>query len=369
MQVNVLQENLRSALSIVTKAVSNRATLPILGCVLIKADSTGMEISATDLYMGMKTAVAAVTDTPGKTAVPARIFMEAVTSLPAGKLVLELSESTLSITSQDSQLKVPCMNGDEFPTFPEVVNSPLETTTAVWQQIMSDVGFAVGTDPNRLTLSAILMEPTELGVKMVATDGFRLAVTTLSDKSFGGVEKLLIPARAVSEIVKIATQSKQDTILLMVDAAQKQLLFAVGSTQVFVRLAEGEYPPYQKIMPAQFELEASWDTGAFVEHLKRALIFGRESSYVVKMKIEQSRLTIVSRGATAGEYTGHLPIKLIKGESGQIAFNARYVLDLLNNVPTDQVWFGMSDSLKPALFRPIARPEYAYVVMPFRTND
>lgn len=369
MQFTVLQENIRTALTLVAKAVPSRASLPILNSILLTADGMGIELAATDLYLGIKTSLPAVIDKPGKVAIPARVLLETIASMPAGKLTLSLQDTTLTIESDNVELKVPCLEGSEFPAFPEIAPELQSTSTELWQNIMQEVGFAVGTDPNRLLLSAVLLEPTEHGLNIVATDGFRLAVSHSESSVAGASQKLLIPARAIAEVVKIATQQKTEEVQLAVDESQKQLLFIAGSTSMVVRLVEGDFPPYQKIMPADFAVEATWDTALFAEHLKRALIFGRESSYVVKMSIDGDKLVLTSRGSTAGEYRGQLPVKLLKGEGGQIAFNARYVLDLLNNVKSDQLWFGMNDSLKPAVFRPAGKQNYTYVVMPFRTTD
>jgi DNA polymerase-3 subunit beta len=205
-------------------------------------------------------------------------------------------------------------------------------------------------------------------LQVVGTDGFRLALKTYP-VAFPLAQSLLLPVKALQEIVRIGAQQTADTVKLAVSTELKQLFVVVNDTHFFIRLIEGEYPPFEKIIPSNFTLEVTFDAEEFAAHIKRALIFARDSSNIVKFSIDETGMTCTASASASGEYSGRLDVTHIQGDAGTIAFNGRYLLDFLAALKPTKLWFGMTESLKPALFRLDGVEGFMYVVMPFRVNE
>lgn len=369
MKVSVLQENMRVAVANAMKAVPSRPQLAILNSVLLTATPTHLEISATDLYVGIRTKVMGEIQEPGTLAVPAKTFLDMIQSLPAGKLELETHDSTLTMISSSGKVKIQGQASDEYPAFPDQTGQSLVFSLRDLELIDQHVRFATSTDQTRLVLTSLLMKFGSQGLEVVGTDGFRLAHLLMPATEIETESKFLLPAKAVSEVCRIANQEKVERVTFFISHELKQLSFMINQTEMFVRLLDGEFPPYEKIMPVEFELQATWDGEEFTSQIKRAFIFARETSNIVRAQIEGEALKISARSATQGEYEGTMPIKLLKGNPNSIAFNAKYLLDFLSQVKPATIWFGMNDSLKPALIRPEGMATYSYIVMPFRVNE
>jgi DNA polymerase-3 subunit beta len=369
MKVSVLQENLKLSLVNAIKAIPARPQLQILNSFLLTATDTHLEVSATDLYVGIRTKVMGDIQEPGTLAVPAKTFLDMIQSLPAGKIDLHTQDTTLTLISSSGKVKLQTQPSDEYPAFPAQAGQSLVFSLQDLELIDQYVRFATSTDQTRLILTSLLMKFGEKGLEVVGTDGFRLAHLVLPSTEISGESKFLLPAKAVSEVVRIARQENVASVTFFISHELKQLSFMINQTEMFIRLLEGEFPPYEKIMPAEFELQASWDGEEFTSQIKRAFIFARETSNIVRAQLEDGKLKISARSATQGEYEGEMPIKLIKGNPNSIAFNAKYLLDFLSQVKPSTIWFGMNDSLKPALLRPEGMSHYTYIVMPFRVNE
>lgn len=275
----------------------------------------------------------------------------------------------LKITSENSHLEIHGQVSEEYPSFPE--KGGLEYTLPLSQLEAIDqmVRFSVGLDPTRQVLTALLFIFQENTLQVVGTDGFRLALMREPLHYPVPDDQFLIPGRAISEVCKIMGQEKADQVTFFLSHDLKQATCVINQTELFVRLVEGDFPPYQKIMPAEFAIQATWDGEEFAAQLKRALVFARETSNIIRFQMTPDSLTLSSTSTLQGSYTGKMPLKMIKGEAGTIAFNARYLMDFINNVKPKQITFCMNESLKPALFRPEGMEGYTYIVMPFRVNE
>jgi len=369
MKVSLLQENLRQAITNVIKAVPARPQLAILNSVLLTATETELEVSATDLYLGIRTKIGVQTQEVGSLAIPAKTLLDLVQSLPAGKIELETQGTTLLLTSTAGKIKLQGQVSDEYPAFPIQAGQRLDFNLSDLELIQQGVGFATSADQTRLILTSLLLKFGEKGLEVVGTDGFRLAHLVLPKTGIEVGSQFLVPAKAMGEVCRIAAQEKVATVTFFVSQELKQLSFVINQTEMFVRLLDGEFPPYEKIMPAEFSLQATWDGEEFTSQIKRAFIFARETSNIIRAQIEADTLKISARSATQGEYEGQMPINLLKGAPSPIAFNAKYLLDFLSLVKPKTIWFGMNDSLKPALLRPEGAANYSYIVMPFRVNE
>lgn len=369
MKVKVLQENLQQALQHVVKAVPSRPQLSILSSILVTTTPTGLLLAATDLYMGIRVEVLGQTLEEGSIVVPAKTFLDSIQSLSAGNIEIELQEKVLQLKTQSGTIKVQGQSSEEYPEFPTPSGQEIQLNLNQLDAIDTYVRFAVSVDPSRVVLTALLMLFSDQEIQVVGTDGFRLAIYKAPLSQEIAVEKLLLPARALSEVCRIAHHEKTDVVTFFVSEELKQLSFKINTTEMFVRLVEGEFPPFEKIVPAAFDLEVTWDGDEFAAQLKRALIFAREASNIIRLSIEPTKLIISAKSVAFGEYQGEMSIENASGKTDQIAFNGRYVLDFMTNAKPKQIWFGMNDSLKPAMFKVAGQPELSYIVMPFRVNE
>lgn len=391
MKFSLLQQNLQQSLKVVQKAVPIKAQLPILSSILITAKDSTITLSATDLYMGLQAQLAASIQEEGSIAVPGKIFAEAIATMNSGNITLEIVESALHIRSDDgSEFTVPVQSGDEYPEFPEISGTTHQLASDTLKKIDSFVGFSAATDQARLILTTILLEPGETSAESteassddptiasveaqaVATDGFRLAVLRVPELR-GLQSPILFPAKAIQEVARLAEQLSEDTIALSISDTLKQVFFSIGNINMYARLVEGDFPPYKRIMPSLFLAEGTVDGAQLHQQLKQASIFARDISNIVQVTLhpENSEMLLEAKGAL-GSFSSKLPMTFSKQELPEetvtIAFNIKYLLDFLTAQKPDQVWFGMSESLKPALFKIVGNEDYAYVVMPFRVNS
>jgi DNA polymerase-3 subunit beta len=369
MKLKLLQENLKSALNQLQKAIPSKPQLPILSAILFDATDKGLVLSATDLYLGVKCFISAEIEETGTLAVPGEIFKQLVTALPAGKMSLETKESSLIIKIGSSVSKIPFQASEEYPQFPEISGEQQQFELSELTAMTEQVGFAISADQSRPVLTAMLFHFGAGELKVVGTDGFRLSVLKLSNHSLESSEKVLLPAKSVQEVARIAAQLKIEQISCQFDLENKQAKFLVGQTEMYIRLIEGEFPPYDKIIPTQFAHEVSFDRETLLAELKRALFFARETSNIVRFNLEGQILKILARSPSYGEYTGEIVLNGTISSPLEIAFNAAYLMDYLGAQTAEEIWLGANESLKPVMFKTANSQNQQYVVMPFRVSD
>lgn len=368
MKLKVLQENLNGVLAHLSKAIPNNPQLPILSSVLIETENGTCIFSATDLYFGIRCSLTVESEIDGNIVVPGKQFKEIISSLDPGVLEIFFSDNSLAISNTSTNISLSSSNTHEYPPFPQVEGEEYVFPTEYLEKIENNSVFSASTDQARPVLTAILFVFDEHGLTCVSTDGFRLSTVIIDNSQKFEPKKFLIPAKALSEVFKIATKLKATEVRFKVSEELKQVFFSLAGVEVFVRLIEGEYPPYEKIIPSSFSTEVVFDTAELLDTLKRAMIFARESSNIVRFEITPETVVIHSSSPSFGHYRGELKLVSITGEPNEIAFNIKYLLDYLNATKAEKQWFGMSESLKPALFRPNNDQNQQYVVMPFKVN-
>ena len=366
MKIKVLQENLKQSLNYLQKVIPNKPQLPILSSILLKAEANQLLISATDLYLGIKTNLVVEVEDEGSLVVNGDIFKNLINSLNAGKVELELKDSSLFIIQGKTKTKLACQAADEYPQFPQVEGDEFIFKLDDLEKIQNQVSFATSNDQTRPILTSILMNFSEAGLEVVATDGFRLAQLFFKETKFSINKQLLVPAKALNELYRIAKQIDVEEVKILVSEELKQLLFKVANVEMYVRLIEGEYPPYEKIIPPSFALEIELDAEEFLTQLKRAFIFAKDASNIVRLKFNKDELEVKAISPSYGEYKGEMPVVNKTGDEGEIAFNVHYLIDFINTVKPEKLFFGMNESLKPAMFKDPENKNYLYIAMPFR---
>jgi DNA polymerase-3 subunit beta len=178
-----------------------------------------------------------------------------------------------------------------------------------------------------------------------------------------------MPAKALHEVIRIMGRKQATEAVFTVSQTLKQIFFSFDGIDILVRLMEGDYPPYQKIIPPAFATQVIFSGSEFGQKLKTAMIFARESSGTIRLEIGEKEMKIKSASSVLGTQESSMPIQLVQGSPVEIAFNSKYLSEFLQVLKPEEVWLGVNESLKPALFRPVDLPDYRYIVMPFRVTQ
>ncbi len=373
---------LKQAVGFLQKAIPNRPQLPILSSILMEVNEKQVTFSATDLFLGIKTTIPAKVKKTGKVTIPGEIFKQIVQSLSsADELNLKLIDNQVLLTASNTKTKLAIQATDDYPAFPNVEGEKFIVDTQVLKNIKQRVCIAAGIDQTRPILTAIMFEFKKDMLRTVATDGFRLSVLDQVCKGSKNEQKkdeeeektpsniFLLPAKAIDEMVKILEHLGQSTATLVVSHELKQMCCQLGDTTMYVRLIEGEYPPYEKIIPSDFNFKSRIDALGLNEQLKRASLFAKDISNIVKFNFDQNSLKITANSTTLGSYEGELRVLDTIEPCQNIAFNVFYLLEFIQAAKSETIIFQMNESLKPAQLSIVEMPNWIYVVMPFRVNN
>ncbi|MBP7768584.1 DNA polymerase III subunit beta [Candidatus Woesebacteria bacterium] len=368
MKLILLQENLQHALNYIQKAIPSKAQLPILSSIVISVTTNSCTLGATDLYFGVKVQLSAQTDSSGTITVPGKEFKEIIGSLPAGEVTLEYVDSKLTITTGKTTCSIQCPDSSEYPQFPQV--SGLETVLKISDidAIAATVLYSASLDQARPLLTGILFDCKPEGIRAVATDGFRLSVYDCPANDQQQPIRFILPVRAMVEVCRIALQLKSETVTFTVSESLKQVFITFDTIEIYVRMLEGEYPPYEKIMPATFTTEVLVASDELLEQVKRASIFSRESSNIIQIEVSDTTVIVKAHSTTLGSFSGETTTAKTTGPGLTIAFKSKYLLDFLQASKNNEIWIGLNDSLKPALLKTQQQPNLRYIVMPFRIS-
>jgi DNA polymerase-3 subunit beta len=370
MHFEVLQENLKKSLSYLQKIIPSKAQFNALSAILIEVADGKLRLSGTDLYLGIRTELTVKSEGEGKLLIEAETFRSMISSLEAGMLEVSQEDGFLAIKQGKTKAKLSLQNGEEFPEFPEVKGDSFDLKAEDLIQINELVSFAAGTDQTRPVLTSTLMNFKKDSLEVVATDGFRLSKLDLKDISTNqDYSGILIPTKALVELHRILKQSDEDSVKMIVSFELKQVLFELSHLKMYVRLVDGDYPPFEKIIPSDFLLKVEFDAQEFLTQLRRATVFSKGSSSVATVEISDQELIVSSISAEAGEYSGSISITNPSAESGKIAFNITYLIDFVNALKPETIVLQMNESLKPAMFSDKNRDNHFYIAMPFRISE
>jgi DNA polymerase-3 subunit beta len=387
------QQDLAKGLSIVSHAVSTRATLPILLNVRLAAEGESIRLSATNLEIGITCHVPATVQEEGVTTIPARLLTEFVNTLPPGDVTLALQAGgaqSLKVSGKGSQATIRGMDPGEFPTIPTGDGqqsrddmAPITLEAGELRAMIGHVAFAAATDDARPVFTGVLARVRDDRLTFAAADSFRLAVrsTGLLPAGGGGVATavgdILIPARTLTELGRVLPD--EGTVRVIVTPNRNQVLFAAPGLELVSNLLAGQFPNYEAILPKTSATTVTLETEGFRAAAKRAAIFARDSANVVRLKItagEAGGLTpgAVTLEATAeegGDTTSTLDAA-VDGSGMEVIFNVKYLTDVLGVIATPQVILGVNSPQSPGVIRPVGETDdsarYTYVIMPMHST-
>ena len=371
-KLSVMQENLARGLSVVSRAVSTRSTLPVLANVLLKTEDGGLKLTATNLEIGITYWVPGKIDTDGATTVPAKLLTDYVNALQGGERVeLELTGGeTLHLKAGRSESHLKGIDADEFPSIQTAGERPTtRIAQKVFRQALEETAFAAASDEARPILTGVLARFEGDTLTLAAADNYRIAVKTIS--VFDPVQdtSVVIPARALNELVRVLADT-DDPVEVVLAQAKNQILFHLEGIDIVSRLIDGQFPNYQQVLPQSHTTRAVLDREELLRAVRPAALIAHESANIVKLQVGPNGNAgiVVSANAEIGDHVGEVEAA-VEGDGTTIAFNARYLADVLTNVDAEQFAIELNGPLSPGVFRPIGDDQYVHVVMPVRTTS
>ncbi len=377
MKITCLQENLSRGLAVVGRAVANRATLPVIHNVLLNVDQSMLKLSATNLEIAMTTWVGAKIDEEGSITVPARLLSEFVNSLPNDPINLQLDEGSglLEISSGSSKAHINITDASEFPPIPTVDDGvAAEVDPFVLRSAITRVAFAAATEESRPVLTGVELKLDESKFTMAAADGFRLAVHHGALlKPVSEEMRVIIPARTMNELNRLISDREEPVEILMTPA-KGQVMFRIrgGDTvEIVSQLLQGTFPNYEQLIPQSYTTRAVMDLPTVLRAARTASIFARDGSNIIRMHLmpaeadtEPPKVEISARSEEVGDNEDTVDLDEIEGEEGKIAFNSRYLLDVLSVLEKGKIALETTTSSSPGVFKPTDSDDYIHVVMP-----
>ena len=364
-----MAENLQKKLSFANKAISTRNQLPILSHVLLEARDEKLIISSTDLEIGIEISLPAEIEEEGATTVPARLFLELVTSLPQDKIILQTRDGSLDIVSKKTKTVLQTTPKDEFPLLYEEKGEKVAIfSEGDMKNIFSRLLFAASSDSARPALSGVLFQksPASEGVEkfvIVATDGYRLSYDEITKEGKQSFDKLIIPARILREATAVFENNQID---LYLSSKNNQILFEQDGTILVGRVIDAAFPNYEKVIPTDSASVAVFDREELLKAVKTCAIFAREAANIITLSLYREKIVVSAKSPSLGENTVDVEAK-ITGEENQIAFNARYLSDALSNIQETELSFSMTGPLNSGVFHIVGNSHFLHLIMPVRT--
>lgn len=372
MKVSCLQENLARGLGMVSRAVAPRSTLPVLGNVLVTSDGGRLRLSATNLELGISAWIGAKIEEDGGTTVPARTFVDLVNTLPSDQVDMELSvrTQTLNVRSGTFNNDIKCIDAQEFPPLPPPdLEGGLSLSVDDLREMINQVVFAASSDDARPVLTGVLVEAEDSQLSMSAADGFRLSVrsSALGNSSAESFQAV-IPARALSELARILPDDAEHVQMLL-PPNRGQVIFRTPDLELVSQLIEGTYPDVKGIIPNGYGTRAVLPTTSFLKACRAADIFARESAHSARLRLtpgselEPGTLEISATAAETGSNETVVDAT-IEGDPLEIAFNVRFLIDVLSVVDTPNVALETNTASSPGVMKSVGRDDFLHVIMP-----
>jgi len=394
MRASCLQENLARGLSIIGRAVATRPTLPVLSHILLSTDQSQLKLAATDLELFVVCWIGSKVEQEGAMTVPARLFVDLINSLPPERIDLNLKEQTLHLWCGNNEADIKGIDAQEFPLLPAAVDElQILLEADLLRQMISRVVFAAATDESRPILTGVLTRFDKDVLTMAAADGFRLSVCHAKlPNPVPEPISVVIPAKALNELARVCGDEKEP-IGLSITPARSQVLFhlqgnaganegRIFGIDLVSQLIEGNFVNYGQIVPKSYTTRTILNTEEFLKACRTSNIFARSEANVVHLKIEpgNGRPMPTSAGLSSGTATmtatsaemGDSAIELnasVEGEAIEVAFDVRFLMDMLSVADSAQVCLETTDASRPGVIRPVGSDEFVHVIMPMHIRS
>jgi len=372
MKLSCLQENLDRGLNVVGRAVAVRTTLPITNNVLLATDKSRLKLSATNLEMAISCWIGAKVEEEGAITVPARLLSEFISSLPSEKVDINLSPQTktLGLKCARFEARISGVDAKDFPPIPRVEGGiATKVEVEALRQAIGQVAFAAATEESRPVLTGVDAEFDGDTLTLAAADGFRLAVYKLPlAQAVSQKTEVIIPARTLAELNRLMAD-QEEAVEITVNPEKGQALFRLKDIELVSQLIQGSFPNYSQLIPKKFNTKAVISVADFLRATKTASIFARDGSGIVRLvvapggEMTPGKVTVSARSEEIGDDVGDIDA-MVEGEEAKIAFNGKYLSDVLSVLHEAQVALETTNPSSPGVLKPVGSDNYIHVVMP-----
>jgi DNA polymerase-3 subunit beta len=356
------REILADALTTAGRAATSRTgTLPVLSGVRLDVDAETLTVTGTDLELTIRLSVPVHSDRSGSAVVPARLVGDIVRALPPGAVEVSVDDDEMSISAGRSQFSVRPLSLSDYPAQVQTDAEPVTLQSAQVADALRQVVRAASTDDARAVLTGVLIAAEDEGLKMVATDSYRLAVRDLPQSSIlAAGQKVLVPGRALAELQRILSGDAE----LSVRLGAREAVFESGETRLTTRLIEGEYPNYRNLLPSSYPNVLTVGREALLEALRRVKILAQDST-PVRLTLGGDTLQLTAITQDVGNAHEEIDATY-DGAEMTVAFNPDYLASGIDAVEGDEVTLATMDPMKPAVLRGVGHDDYLYLLMPVR---
>jgi len=379
MKLSCLQENFSKGLGIVGRAVATRTTLPITNNVLLATEESRLRLSATNLEIAINCWLGAMIEEEGAITLPARLLNEFVNSLPSDRIDLSLHEHTLEIKCARFEARISGLDAEDFPPIPQVGDHEIyKIEPEALRLAINQVVFATASEDTRPVLTGVCAEIENDTLTLAAADGFRLAVhkAPLASPAKESAE-VIIPGRSLMELSRLLPD-QEEIVEIAINPNKSQILFRLndvaigdskGRVEMVSQLLQGTFPNYRQLMPQSYSTRAVVSTAECLRATKTASIFARDGSGIVRVQMTPGedptpgKMSISARSEQIGDNLGEIDAQ-VSGEASRIAFNGRYVTDVLGVVHEDQIALETTTPSSPGAFHPVGSDRYVHIIMP-----
>jgi DNA polymerase-3 subunit beta len=372
MKVSGQQNQLAHGLSVVSRAVAPRSTLPVLANILVATDEGRLRLSATNLELGITCWLGARIEEEGSTTVPSRTFADLVNNLPQDMVTLTLNSrtQTLNVRCGSSVSDIKGIDAQEFPPIPVPdLTDGIQLNVMDFKEMVAQVAFAASSDEARPVLTGVMVQVKDNQMMMAATDGFRISVrrAELSSPASRPVTAI-VPARALTELARITSETDA-TITMIVPPGRGQVIFHLKDVELVSQLIDGSFPPYEAIIPKSFKKRTVLPTKQLLAACKQAEIIAREGSNVARLNVTpggELKPGVVEVSAQSEE-TGQNEVQVdatVDGVPLLIAFNVKFLREVLEVIKKDEVSIETNAPNTPGMIKPVGDDHFQHVIMP-----
>jgi len=369
MELVVRKNDLLRELQLFQGIVERKNTIPILANVLMEAKGDHVSFLATDLEVGLRSKCTATVTKAGSLTLPAKKFFEIVKSLPETDIRIAEDKGGVKIAADRFDSRLQTLPREDFPTLPEAGGTPtamLERSAV--KEMVAKTQFAITGEDTRYFLNGALfvLKPEEMS--LVATDGHRLALVSVTrngkGKNDAAESKAILPKKTLGELGRLLSEGDGD---IGYERGENHLFFQVGERMLISRMIDGQFPAYERVIPKGNDKHIEFERDRLTNAVKRVALLSNERSRAVKIQIDKGKVDVTWSSPDLGEAKETLPVEY-SGSPMQICFNAQYVLDFLAAVATDVVSLELKDEVSQAVMKPVGAEgyDYTYVIMPMR---
>ena len=371
MEFKITKDTFLKALQKVQGIIESRKTMPILSNVLIEAHADGIDVTATDLEVGMKSSYAASVTKEGQITVSAKKIYEIIKELPDADIFFSTRENDwVDLRCGKAQFNIVGLSSEEFPYFPNINDCNfIKLDGSILNRMVEKTAYAICHDETKYNLNGIFIKTTEqdgkISLKMVATDGHRLA---MAESEFGGnlnidLQKgVIFPKKGIYEIKRITEDEAGEVMLSFMDNSS---IIRKGNTTIVMRLVDGEFPDYTRVLPVNNDKTAIINRSDFLHTLRRMSILSSDKFKGIKLELQNGSMEISANNPELGEARENLEVNYT-GMSIAMRFNAKYFIDVLSVIDENEIELNLKDELSPAILKAVNTNEFLSVIMPMR---